>query len=100
MSEKDLALLVRTTAIALSEGSDAYDYYDIDGDLKELEEAVSEVQAENAELQELVRMMLRSYDTPDCSACYNKWSCDNHLLSECVKVTECRDRARELGIEV
>ena len=66
----------------------------------QLEGLYAEAKAENAKLRELVRMMLRSYDTPDCSACYNKWSCDNHLLSECVKVTECRDRARELGIEV
>lgn len=60
--------------------------------------------AEHAErivaLEELVADLLRTCDHPGCDNCVNEWSCKQNLLGECVEVTERRDRARELGIEV
>ena len=90
MSLKNLALDVKSIAIALSEEG-GYEYYDIDDDLRELEKNVSDMQAENAKLRHLCSEMFRDFA-----------NCDYELRKHgrtFMAVTRYHDRLRELGVE-
>lgn len=70
MSAKDLALSVEVIAQYLS-SYDFYAYCDIDDDFKELKRDVSELQAENRKLRELVKGM---------------WYCAHEAYGMCARV--------------
>jgi len=89
MSLKNLALDVKSIAIALSEEG-GYEYYDIDDDLRELEKNVSDMQAENGKLRELARDLRFCARQSNCLKCEHGQFCDLRLDERCKK----------LGIEV
>ena len=68
MNPKNLTLDVESIALALSEEG-GYEYYDIDDELKELAKNVSDMQAENEKLRELVRALLTCATDGECDEC-------------------------------
>ena len=61
---------------------------------------VSELQAENAKLRELVRRYSEYTDQDRCEGCVYKSRCNDGYVDECWQLTEIRGLARELRIKV
>ena len=97
MSLKNLALDVKSIALALSEEG-GYEYYDIDDDLKELAKNVSDMQAENDKLRELLVGAFEDMNAWQMViAGSNEWGYGKGCLDRLCKL---RDAMQELGIEV
>lgn len=59
-----------------------------------------ELQVENAKLRELVCRYVEYTSQDRCEGCVFKSKCNNGDVDECWQLTEIRELARELGIEV
>ena len=57
-------------------------------------------QAENAKLRELVRKYGEYIDQDRCEGCVYKSRCNEGEVDECWQLTEIRELARELGVEL
>ena len=86
----------------MSDISDQRKYYErmMDEIAIEHRQQVDQLQAENKKLWELV-LMYNDYTSQDrCEGCVLLSRCNKGEVSECWQLTEIRELARELGVEV
>lgn len=88
MSMKNLAREVESIALALSEEG-GYEYYHIDDELRELEKDVSDAQAENVRLRELLRGLHMAYveTLNECESLNEEliWECSGNIDADVAK---------------
>ena len=58
------------------------------------------LESENAKLRELCRRYGEYVSQDRCEGCVYKMRCNNGYMDECWQLSEIRDLARELGMEV
>lgn len=66
----------------------------------ELMDENDKLKLENAKLRELVRRYVEYTSQDRCEGCVVKPSCNDGEVDECWQLTEIRELAREMGIEV